>query len=128
MEHSVYLAQLLGPVLLLLGVAYAFRINDFEKIIKDFMKDSGLIHVSVILMMLGGLAIILTHNVWVWSWPLIITILGWGVLLKGLIFAFAPKGMMKMTEKVMHMRWLFVFGVMLWVVFGLALTYYGYFA
>ncbi len=128
MEHSVYLAQLLGPILVLLGLSYAFRLNSFPKLIKDFAKDSGLMHISVLLMMLGGVALILAHNVWEWGWPLIITILGWAVLLKGLLYAFFPGAMLKMATKMMKMKWIFVFAVLLWVVFGLGLTYYGYFA
>ncbi|MBT5016118.1 hypothetical protein HN748_00225 [Candidatus Peregrinibacteria bacterium] len=128
MDNSVYLAQLLGPILVLLGFAYALRINTFEDLIKDFGKSKGMIHVSVMLMMLGGMALVLAHNVWEWGWPLVITILGWSVLLKGLLYAFAPDLMIKWATSIMKYKGILVFAVLLWVVFGLCLTYYGYFA
>ena len=127
MEQSVYLAQLLGPILLILGLAYTFRINSLKEIVEDF-DNKGLIHVSVLLMMLGGLALVLAHNVWEWGWPLVITIMGWAVLLKGLLYAFFPEWMIKTAKKMIKHKGVFVFAVLLWVVFGLGLTYYGYLA
>jgi hypothetical protein len=125
MEQSVYLAQLLGPILLVLGVAYAFHMDTFGKLIKDF-DNRALIHISVLLMMVAGMALVLAHNVWEWGWPLVITILGWSILLKGLLYAFFPDWMIKTASKMVKCRWLFVFAVLLWMVFGLGLTYYGY--
>lgn len=31
---------------------------------------------------MGGVALILAYNVWVWDWTLIVTLLSWTVLLK----------------------------------------------
>jgi len=46
-----------------------------------------------------GVGIVLIHNEWSWSSSVIITILGWIILLKMLIFLFFP-------EKVEMMKWL----------------------
>ncbi len=35
----------------------------------DFLEHRGLIFLAGILTLLGGLAIVLTHNVWVCGWP-----------------------------------------------------------
>lgn len=34
---------------------------------------------------LMGLVTVILHNVWVWEWPVVITILGWSTMMKGII-------------------------------------------
>ncbi len=128
MENSVYLAQLLGPVFAFMGLAFAFRLNDLPGMIKEFGKNKGLIYFSSITMMVAGMAMVLAHNVWEWSWVLIVTILGWSILVKGALYAAVPGAMLKMAAKMAKMKWIFVLAVVMWLGFGLCLTYYGYFA
>lgn len=46
-----------------------------------------------------GMAIVLVHNEWIWSSSVIVTILGWIILMKMLVFLFFP-------EKVEMIKWL----------------------
>ena len=43
----------------------------------EFLRSRALIYLSGVLIHDGGLAIVLTHNVWVADWRVLITLLGW---------------------------------------------------
>ena len=51
---------------------------------KEFTLMSGF------LMLLLGALIVAGHSVWVWNWQLIITLIGWILLVKGAMRIFSP--------------------------------------
>lgn len=83
MQNSIFLAQLLGPFFLVIGVGMAANPDHYRRMAEEFLASSALIYVAGLLAFVPGLAIVLTHNVWVFGWPLIITLLGWLGLVGG---------------------------------------------
>jgi hypothetical protein len=59
-----------------------------------------LIFIAGFLALLGGLAIVNTHNLWVAGWPIIITIFGWLAVIGGIIRIAFP-GVTKSIGKAM---------------------------
>ena len=53
------------------------------------------------ILMPAGLAIVLTHNVWVADWPVIITLLGWLAVISGAVRIFAPHRVNELGKKVL---------------------------
>ena len=72
-----------------------------------------------------GLAMVLSYNVWVQSWQVIITILGWLTLLKGLLVLFAPEFMKSQAKKIENQQWLPI-ALVVGVFLGLVITYLGF--
>ena len=52
---------------------------------EEFLRSRALIYLSGLLTMTAGLAIVLTHNVWVADWPVLITMLGWLATIGGAV-------------------------------------------
>lgn len=77
MDTSLFLAKLIGPTLLAVSAAFLINQVNMREMAADFLEHRGLIFLAGILTLLAGLAIVLTHNVWEWRWPVIITIFGW---------------------------------------------------
>lgn len=75
---------------------------------------AGLLHFPL------GVIIVAFHNIW-HGFPVVVTIMGWGLLLKSLIYLVYPKHGMRMLARVSRERsWEFVVaGVMAVVVSGL---------
>jgi hypothetical protein len=46
-----------------------------------------------------GLLLVLSHNVWVMGWPVIITILAWMILVGGILRLFAPEYAIKVGRR-----------------------------
>jgi hypothetical protein len=100
MELSNFLAQLFGLTLAI----YAVALMQQPKLIRSLMRELGDNTLVTLLFsfvaITGGLAIVLTHNIWEWSWVVIITIFGWVSLLKGITFLMAPKLLAKVGSGV----------------------------
>ncbi len=100
MELSLFLAELMGLYLVIMAVAFLVNQKMLQKVIDDYEKIPGFTLVfggAVALIM--GLLVVLTHNVWVSGWPVLVTILGWVTLIKGVSVLMFPSAMMGIAKK-----------------------------
>lgn len=85
MEPSRKLAGLVGPSMLAIGASEAFTWRIWEHNIAPLIQlNGGLLFVA-------GLAIVRAHNRWTLSWPVLLTLTGWGGIFVGLFRMFAPE-------------------------------------
>jgi hypothetical protein len=78
MKDSRELAGLIGPTMVALGVTEAMNINVFANQIAPVVYLNGAILFVI------GLAVVRAHNLWIWRWPVIVTLTGWVTLIGGL--------------------------------------------
>lgn len=83
MTNTIFIAKLIGPFLIVIGVAGIVNVEQLRSIGREFMAGSAHLFVAGILALVTGLVLVNTHNVWVSDWPVLITILGWLALLGG---------------------------------------------
>jgi hypothetical protein len=98
MDTSLFLAKLIGPVLLTVSAAMLINQVNMREMATDFLEHRGLIFLAGILTLLGGLAIVLTHNVWVLGWPVVITIFGWLLVIGGVFRIVFPDSVKSMGQ------------------------------
>ena len=89
MTMSKYIARLMGPVLLLVGIGMALGLmhegESYSSLIKEFISSRALIFVTGVLALVAGLAIVNAHNLWVPDWRAIVTVLGWLLVVRGVV-------------------------------------------
>ncbi|MCX6808012.1 MAG: hypothetical protein NTZ80_04450, partial [Patescibacteria group bacterium] len=85
-EVTQFLAQLSGPVFLVVGLALLVNVSAFLKVAADAEKDDLENYLASIMLMVAGLAIVLYHNVWTDAPEVIISLLGWACLIKGIFW------------------------------------------
>jgi hypothetical protein len=90
MNASILLARLIGPFIVVIGIAVVFNMKVFRKVIDDFFKNAGLLYLSGLFSFAAGLTVVLFHNIWTADWRVIITVLGWIMLLKGICLIVFP--------------------------------------
>ena len=83
MGTSIFLAKLIGPVCLVIGLALLINGAAFRTLAKEFLDNPALMFLSGVITLPAGLAIVLTHNVWAGDWRILITILGWLAVIGG---------------------------------------------
>lgn len=127
MEYSVTLAQILGPFYFIIAVTFLFKQDRVEKMIKAFEKSELSMVIGGLLALFVGMLLVVTHNVWVADWPVLITILGWLALVKGILLIALPKEMMKLTESFRKSTMGLKIGMIGWLIFSLYLSFVGYF-
>jgi len=124
MDLSNYLAQIWG--LFLIIVPLSMIINEKNiKIIFDITKEESKMFVWGIATFLLGLASILSHNIWTKNWQMIVTILGWGLFIKGVAILFFPEDIILFSKKFENKKWL-PFALTIVIFLGLALSYLGF--
>ena len=103
---SIFLAQVIGCYLFLMSLAMLIHQQRFKKTMSDYLGSATLITLTGAVSLAVGLLIIVDHNIWVPDWPVIITLIGWILLLRGLMRLFVPEAFVKMSKdmlgKVVH--------------------------
>ncbi|MCK5712600.1 MAG: hypothetical protein KAI25_07790 [Hyphomicrobiaceae bacterium] len=126
METWLFLAQLIGPVLIVIGVGLLLKKTEFREMATDFLSSRALIFVSGLLTLVTGLAIVLTHNVWEFNWPVIITILGWLSVFGGVFRILFPDSVQSMGTSMLDKPATMTVSGAIQIVLGLWLSYVGY--
>ena len=128
MATSLLIAKLIGPVLLVAAVAMLTDAKDLQEMGRQFLKDRALIYVTGVLAMLGGLAIINGHNIWIADWPVIITLFGWAMTIGGAVRMALPSAVRSIGGMMLENPALIRVSGAVWVLIGAFLTYIGYFS
>jgi len=116
---SIFLGKLIGLAWLIVGIALVTRPQSFQDTVKDVAKSNAIMTLISFIPLVIGLAIVIGHNVWIKHWTVLITIIGWLVLICGLMRLFFHKEIMKYMAKTATNRSFFIFwGVILILVGG----------
>jgi len=126
MSTSIFLARLIGPVMTLVGVSLLVDEAAFRKMALEFLRNLALIFFSGMIMMSAGLVVVLTHNVWVLDWHVIITLLGWVTVISGAARVFAPQRATKVGKKFLIYKDFTTAAAAIWLVVGAVLCYFGF--
>ena len=95
MPASIFIAKLLGPLFILVGIALLSKTEMFQEILREFIESPALVYMAGFFGLLGGLALVLTHNIWVRDWRVIITLIGWATIIRALATVFQPQWMLR---------------------------------
>lgn len=128
MDTSMFLARLLGPMLVVLAVGLVACQDSWRAMAKEFLVSRPLLFLSGFLTLLGGLAIVNTHNVWEAGWPVIITIFGWLAVIGGAARMLFPQTVIGMGERMLNSKTYLTVGGIVEGLIGLWLCYVGYIA
>jgi len=88
MDTPIFLAQFWGIVFVLTGITLMINRESVVTLLKLVQEDGMVILLGYGALMLG-VAHILVYNTWT-DWTIIITLIGWLILLKGIIRLIAP--------------------------------------
>jgi uncharacterized membrane protein len=104
MDTSLFLAKLIGPIFVIVGIGLLLNGDRYRAVVDEVMSSYTLLYIFGAIALTGGLAIVLTHNVWVWDWPVIITIVGWLMIVRGSLRIVFPQQVEDLARK-MVARW-----------------------
>ncbi|QLZ67670.1 hypothetical protein FOLKNPGA_00443 [Legionella sp. PC1000] len=90
MDKSKFLSKVLGIYLIIVSLAMFANLQQFTIYVQELLKDAPLMLVTGFWTLIIGLLMVVSHNVWQWNWRLLITLIGWIILLKGTSMIFYP--------------------------------------
>jgi hypothetical protein len=126
-DNSIFLARLLGPSMLVVGAGLLVNRATYRALSRGFLDSPALIFLIGLIAFVAGLAIVLTHNVWEFGWPVIITIFGWASLFAGIFRIVFPAAVTRLGTRLTQSDGPLVGGIVLYLGLGAWLSYAGYF-
>lgn len=90
-----------------------------------FAEDDLTIFFGGILSFIIGLSSVLNYNTWAYNWTVVITILGWIAILKGIALLFFPNISKKMHNKIKDKEWI-SYMLLVAIFIGCFLVYAGF--
>ena len=127
MSLTVFAARFFSVTLLVVGLSHLIQ----PRLWRDFfiiLKKTGVAGIIIAMYTFPqGLLIILCHNIWVWDVPVIITISGWGMTIKSLLYAFVPRMAERAIPEEESAYKKYALGGALMIPVSLLLVYYSFF-
>lgn len=126
MELSIFIAKIIGLTFTAMSIGAIFGGVSYKKMYLDIMKSPGLLSFSGLFAIILGFLLIKYHNIWIWDWPVIITIIGWMAIVEGVVYLSFPKAF-KVFEPMFTGKFVKVFPYFS-LAFGLLFAYLGFVA
>ncbi len=125
MSLSIFLAQVIGLYLFLVSLAMLVHHQRFKKTAVDLAGIPLMITLTGVCMLILGLLIVVDHNIWVPDWPVVVTIIGWILLLQGLMRLFVPDAFIRMSKD-MQGKMVYTLGCWVRLFVGIYLIWAGF--
>ena len=126
MELSLFLAKLLGTYFLIVFILLVTQKEQMIQGFKSFSANLPLMMLSGSLSLLAGLAILIGHPVWTWEWPLVITLLGLLMLIRGISRLGFPASCSKRIQTRLSHKNCFSWITVITFVVGIFLAWHGF--
>lgn len=90
-QPAVFIARLIGPTLFVIGIGVLLNEANYAAMITEAAHSPTIIYLSGLLTLPLGLAILNVYRTWTADWRVIITILGWLLVIGGAIRIVLPQ-------------------------------------
>lgn len=90
------LTFVVSSTLMVFGLSYFLHSNAWLKVVRQLISQGPQLALWAALILIAGLSLISIHNDWTVGWSLVITILGWGMAIKGTVLLLVPDVGMKL--------------------------------
>lgn len=128
MELSILVARILALVYIVIGIGVLVDQNYYRKLISDMQNNTSIIYLGGILALVIGFFLVTYHNIWEASWVVIVTVIGWIALIKGVVLLIFPSFMMRLMASIAKMKKFLVIEGISAVILGGILGYFGFIA
>lgn len=126
MENSIFIARIFGLCYLIIGIGLLLNQKYWREVITDFSKSAATVLLGGIFALVVGVVIVLTHNVWVANWTVIITIIGWIALIKGIWIIVFPSTVNKFMQVYQKNESILLVQSIGAIVFGAVMAFFGF--
>jgi uncharacterized membrane protein len=126
MTASIFLARLLGPAFILLAIVLFTDRKRLLDILRELVASPLWIYFAGFLGLFGGLALVLTHNLWTADWRVIITLIAWITLIRAVVTFLWPNAIIVIAHRIAAQPIVLTGAAGLNLLIGLALSYFGY--
>lgn len=124
---TLFLAKFLGLFCLILGLSMFFRRELTVQAFEEVFKNRALPYILGIAEVLGGLLIVLNHNIWAGTVESVISALGWLMLIEGVSYLLVSNRFLRKIAGALKGREVYYLIAVSYLAIGVYLVYMGFF-
>ena len=125
MQPAVFIARLIGPAFVAVGLGVLANGPFYTALILEAVHSPTLIYFSGLMALVPGLAILNVHRSWS-GWPVIITIIGWLMVIGGVIRLVLPATTATLASDLYSKPFVLLIVALVVLVVGAYLCFEGY--
>jgi len=126
MELSLLIAKIAAVIYLSASLAGFISRDYYRRLSEDMYRNAGLTYMMGFLAVIVGFLIVHYHNLWGKDWTVLITMIGWLALMKGVLIIVFPKFVQRLSKSFLTDRALQIYPYVTLIV-GLLFGYFGFF-
>lgn len=121
-NEALAIARIFGPFLVIWGIWIFLNRDQMAKVTNNFKTTPALVYLISIFNLLVGFVILSQYDLWDWNLFLFVTLLGWAMVVRGIMGLFATKLFLKMCIGKGHLskKW-----TLIPIIVGIILSYLG---
>ena len=125
MELSVFIAKIMAVIYLSASLGGFFSRDYYRRLTDDMYKNAALTYLTGFMTVILGFLIVHHHNLWGREWNVLITVMGWLALIKGVLLIVFPRFIQRLSEPFLTERALRIIPYVT-LLLGLLFGYFGF--
>ncbi|ORB75017.1 hypothetical protein [Mycobacterium scrofulaceum] len=121
-----FFSRVLGPFLVIVDVTAVARASDMQSLLSQFEANSMWTFVTGAFILLVGLTIVAAHQSWRGTAAVIVSLIGWLIVLRGLLLVAFPRFFASLANDMIGAQAWWIALCVVFAVVGLYLTYVGW--
>lgn len=125
-DRTRMFARVLGPFMVIVDLAAVLRASDVRTMLSDFSTDSAWPWMAGAFILIAGLVVVALHQYWHGAAAIVVSVLGWLIILRAVLLLFFPETLMSLADNMIGATgwWMAACGVA--ALIGVYLTYVGW--
>jgi len=125
-SRTRFFSRVLGPFLVIVDITAIVRAPDMRAVVSDFQANSLWSWAVGAFVLVFGLVIVAGHQYWRGAAAIIVSVLGWLIVLRGLLLLAFPQAFVSAAHSMIGAQGWWVTLCVIFAVVGLYLTYVGW--
>ncbi len=91
MPAPAFIARLIGPIFVVIGIGVLLNHHHYAAMIAHAVHNPTLVYLFGVLALAAGLAVLNAYRAWTADWRVIVTVLGWLMVIGGVVRIVLPR-------------------------------------
>jgi hypothetical protein len=127
METSIFIAKIIAIIYISLGIGLLVNKKYYQVAFEKILTNPSYLFLGGFFAIIMGFLIIENHNYWVNNWTILITIIGWAALIKGIFLIAFPKSFSVFKPMFTSKIFFSILGPLV-LILGFIFLYFGFFS
>lgn len=125
-DRTRMFARVLGPFLVIVDLAAILRASEMRPLLSDISASSAWPWIGGSFILIAGLVVVALHQHWHGAAAIIVSVLGWLIVLRAVSLLAFPDTFMSLAHNMIDTTWWWIVACAIAALIGVYLTYVGW--